>query len=61
MRVLLDDQKTNRTRVEIISAKVRSGNTRKASALLRVASVDAAHSNKIDRAEAQRKARRAKR
>jgi hypothetical protein len=49
------------TRAEITSAKVRKGQIKKAHALQRAAIVDAAHSLKIDRAQAQRNDRKAKR
>ena len=49
------------TRAEITSAKVRKGQVKKAAAMVRAIIVDEKHSHKIDRAEAQRNARRAKR
>lgn len=49
------------TRVEVTSAKVRKGQVKKAGAIVRAIIVDEKHSHKIDRAEAQRNARRAKR
>jgi hypothetical protein len=49
------------TRAEITSAKVRKGQIKKAHAQMRTAQVDAAHSLKIDRAQAQRNDRKAKR
>ena len=49
------------TRAEITSAKVRKGQTKKAAAIVRAIIVDEKHSHKIDRAEAQRNERRAKR
>ena len=49
------------TRAEITSARVRKGQVKKAGAIVRAIIVDEKHSHKIDRAEAQRNARRAKR
>ena len=49
------------TRAEVTSAKVRKGQVKKAGAIVRAIIVDEKHSHKIDRAEAQRNARRAKR
>lgn len=49
------------TRAEITSAKVRKGQVKKAHAQQRTAQVDAAHSIKLDRAQAQRNDRKAKR
>ena len=49
------------TREALTSAKGRKGQIKKADALLRVEAVDLKHSYKLDRSEAQRKTRRAKR
>jgi len=49
------------TRAEITSAKVRKGQVKKAAAMVHAIIVDEKHSHKLDRAEAQRNDRRAKR
>jgi hypothetical protein len=56
-----ESTKGKNTREALTSAKVRKGQLKKASAYLRTEAVDSAHSLKLDRSEAQRNTRRAKR
>jgi hypothetical protein len=56
-----ESTKGKNTREALTSAKARKGQTRKADAQLRAQAVDSAHSLKLDRSEAQRNTRRAKR
>ena len=56
-----ENRRGENTREALTSAKARKGQTRKADAQLRTQAVDSAHSLKLDRSEAQRNNRRAKR
>jgi hypothetical protein len=56
-----ENRRGENTREALTSAKARKGQTRKADAQLRTQAVDLQHSLKLDRSEAQRNNRRAKR
>lgn len=56
-----ENRRGENTREALTSAKARKGQTRKADAQLRTQAVDLQHSLKLDRSEAQRNTRRAKR
>lgn len=59
--IATESTKGKNTREALTSAKVRKSQARKNAAAIRAESVDLKHSNKLDRSEAQRKERRAKR
>jgi hypothetical protein len=59
--IFKENRRGENTREALTSAKVRKGQLKKASAYLRTEAVDSAHSLKLDRSEAQRNTRRAKR
>lgn len=59
--IATESTKGKNTREELTSAKVRKSQARKNASLIRAELVDLKHSNKLDRAQAQRSERRAKR
>ena len=59
--IATESTKGKNTREALTSAKVRKSQARKNAAAIRAEIVDLKHSNKLDRSEAQRSERRAKR